>query len=80
VLAALAPHVDAVKEARECADYVRTNRHRMRYADFHAAGLCTSTGVENELFSMPNCMMVFGDAKKTVSEFSAALKQEAKAA
>lgn len=45
VLAALAPHVDAVKEARECADYVRTNRHRMRYADFHAAGLCTSTGV-----------------------------------
>jgi hypothetical protein len=37
VLAALAPHVDAVKEVPEYADYVRTNRHRMRYADFHAA-------------------------------------------
>jgi hypothetical protein len=45
VLVALAPHIDGVKEARECADYVRTNRHRMRYADFRAAGLCTSTGV-----------------------------------
>jgi len=29
---------------------------------------------------MPNCMMVLGDAKKTVSEFSTAFKQEAKAA
>jgi NAD(P) transhydrogenase subunit beta len=37
-------------------------------------------GIENELFTMPNCMMVFGDARKTVSEFSAALKQKAKAA
>jgi NAD(P) transhydrogenase subunit beta len=37
-------------------------------------------GIENELFYMPNCMMVFGDARKTVSEFSAALKQKAKAA
>ena len=45
MLAALAPHVDAVKEAREYAEYVRSNRYRMRYAEFHAAGLCTSTGV-----------------------------------
>jgi len=45
VLAALAPHLDAAKEVSECADYVRTNRQRMRYAEFHAAGLCTSTGV-----------------------------------
>jgi hypothetical protein len=29
---------------------------------------------------MPNCMMVFGDARKTVAEFSAALKQKAAAA
>ena len=29
---------------------------------------------------MPNCMMVFGDARKTVTEFSAALKRQAKAA
>jgi hypothetical protein len=45
VLSALSTHVGAVKEARECADYVRTNRHRMQYAAFRAAGLCTSTGV-----------------------------------
>ena len=32
-------------EARTCADYVRRKRHRMRYAEFHAQGLCTSTGV-----------------------------------
>ncbi len=37
-------------------------------------------GIENELFYMPNCMMVFGDARKTVGEFSTALKQRAKAA
>jgi H+-translocating NAD(P) transhydrogenase subunit beta len=37
-------------------------------------------GVENELFYMPNCMMVFGDAKKTVSELSAVVKQRAQAA
>jgi H+-translocating NAD(P) transhydrogenase subunit beta len=37
-------------------------------------------GIDNELFTMPNCMMVFGDASKTVSGFSAALKQMARAA
>jgi len=37
-------------------------------------------GIENELFYMPNCMMVFGDARKTVTEFSSALKRQAKAA
>jgi len=37
-------------------------------------------GIENELFYMPNCMMVFGDAKKTISEFSSAVKAAAKAA
>ena len=37
-------------------------------------------GIENELFYMPNCMMVFGDAKQTVSELAAGLKQQAKAA
>ena len=33
-------------------------------------------GVENELFVRPNAMMVFGDAKKTLAEISAALKKE----
>ncbi len=32
-------------EARKCVDYVERNRERMRYPQFRAAGLCTSTGV-----------------------------------
>jgi len=31
--------------ARKCSDYIKRNQHRMRYAEFHAQGLCTSTGV-----------------------------------
>jgi NAD(P) transhydrogenase subunit beta len=31
-------------------------------------------GIENELFIQPNTMMVFGDAKQTLSQISAALK------
>jgi hypothetical protein len=45
VLRALAVHADAVDEARNCVEYLGTNRERMQYAEFHAAGLCTSTGV-----------------------------------
>ena len=32
-------------EARRCIDYIRHNRHRMRYPEFRAAGLCVSSGV-----------------------------------
>jgi hypothetical protein len=32
-------------EARRCLHYFQTNRDRMRYPEFHAQGLCTSTGV-----------------------------------
>lgn len=44
VLAALSEH-SRNKVARECRGYIRTNRHRMRYDLFHAAGLCTSSAV-----------------------------------
>ena len=44
VLAALSTHF-SIKEARECKRYIQTNRHRMRYDQFHAAGLCTSSAV-----------------------------------
>ncbi len=38
-------HAQHCNDARACADYFRRDRRRLRYADFHAAGLCTSTGV-----------------------------------
>ncbi len=45
ILAALAVHAAASDEARTCVEYVCTNRRRMQYAEFRAAGLCMSTGV-----------------------------------
>jgi hypothetical protein len=45
VLQALRIHADTDEEARKCVEYVTTNRARMRYAEFRAQGLCTSTGV-----------------------------------
>lgn len=45
VLTALREYDSHDDEARTCVDSVTTNRDRMRYAAFHAAGLCTSTGV-----------------------------------
>ncbi|MCX6934690.1 MAG: NAD(P)(+) transhydrogenase (Re/Si-specific) subunit beta [Verrucomicrobia bacterium] len=33
-------------------------------------------GIENELFVLPNTMMVFGDAKTTLTKITAAMKQE----
>jgi hypothetical protein len=45
LLRALRAHSPANDEARKCADYVDKNRERMRYPDFRALGLCTSTGV-----------------------------------
>lgn len=45
VLRALRVHSPQDEEARKCVDYVDGNRERMRYAEFQAAGLCTSTGV-----------------------------------
>ena len=45
VLRALAVHAEHNEEARKCLDYLTRNRERMRYPEFRAAGLCTSTGV-----------------------------------
>ena len=45
ILCALRGHSPNDDEARKCVDYIEGNRERMRYAEFRAAGLCTSTGV-----------------------------------
>ena len=45
ILAALAVHSRTNQEARRCLDYVTRNRHRMRYPEFRAQGLCVGSGV-----------------------------------
>ena len=42
---ALDIHASSCDDARKCRDYLSENRTRMRYPEFHAQGLCTSTGV-----------------------------------
>jgi hypothetical protein len=44
LLAAVLRHVHS-KAARDCLQYLRRNRSRMRYPEFQAQGLCTSSGV-----------------------------------
>jgi hypothetical protein len=45
IIQALTEHSPACEQARKGIDYFQTNRHRMQYVEFHAQGLCTSTGV-----------------------------------
>ena len=45
ILAALRGHAETCDDARECVDYIDNNRHRMRYPEFRAMGLCVATGV-----------------------------------
>ena len=45
LLGAIEPYVSDNEEARKCHGYITENRKRMTYPDFHAQGLCTSTGV-----------------------------------
>jgi Uncharacterised protein family (UPF0236) len=45
LLTAIRRQIAHSEEARRCLHYLQTNRHRMRYPEFHAQGLCTSTGV-----------------------------------
>jgi hypothetical protein len=45
LLTAIRRQVSRSEEASRCLHYFKTNRERMRYPEFHAQGLCTSTGV-----------------------------------
>ena len=45
LLAAIRRQLVHSEEARRGLHYFQTNRERMRYPEFHAQGLCTSTGV-----------------------------------
>ncbi len=45
ILYALRVHSSQDEEARKCVEYIDGNRKRMRYEEFRAASLCTSTGV-----------------------------------
>ena len=45
ILAALQKHAATCEDARKCLEYVESNRQRMRYKDFRAAGLCVGSGV-----------------------------------
>jgi hypothetical protein len=59
LLAALRVHADANEDARKCLDYVTGNRHRMRYPEFRAQGLCVSSGVVEA-----GCKVVIGTRLK----------------
>ena len=45
ILTELRAHSETCEEARKCIDYLTRNRHRMRYPECRAAGLCVSSGV-----------------------------------
>src|SRR5580704_14977823 len=45
LLTAIRRQLSRSEEARRCLHYFKANRERMRYLEFHAQGLCTSTGV-----------------------------------
>ena len=45
IVRALAPHATFHEEARQCGAYVERNRARLKYPEFEAQGLCTTTAV-----------------------------------
>ena len=45
LITALRTQAEKTPAARKCIHYVRRNRHRMRYPQFRAKGLCVSSGV-----------------------------------
>ena len=59
LLKALDRQAPKYEDAVECADYIRNNRDRMRYPEFHQQGLCTATGVVEA-----GCKVVIGTRLK----------------
>jgi hypothetical protein len=59
LLRAIRRHADRCEEARKCFQYIHGNRERMRYPQFHAQGLCTSSGVVEA-----GCKLVIGTRLK----------------
>jgi uncharacterized protein UPF0236 len=59
LLRALDRQATKYEQALECADYIRNNRDRMRYPQFHEQCLCTSTGVVEA-----GCKVVIGTRLK----------------
>ena len=55
ILTELRAHSETCEEARKCIDYLTRNRHRMRYPEFRAAGLCVSSAVVES-----GCKLVIG--------------------
>lgn len=45
LIAVLNSHAKKNDDARKCREYIERNKERMRYAQFKAIGLCTSSGV-----------------------------------
>ena len=45
LLKAIGIYADRFPEAKQCRTYFQNNRERMRYPEFRAMGLCTSSGV-----------------------------------
>ena len=45
LIRSLSIHARSCEKARQCAEYIERNRHRMDYPRFHEQGLFTSSGV-----------------------------------
>jgi hypothetical protein len=59
LIQALTEHSQKCEDARKGIDYFKNNRQPMRYVEFHAQGLCTSTGVVEA-----GCKMAIGERLK----------------
>ena len=60
LLATLRAHAASCEQADKCANYIVNNRHRMRYPQFRAQGLCVGSGVVES-----GCRTVVGRLKRS---------------